>query len=126
MATKKNGKEYPTDSAFVWLKRNDAEYENAPYLKGFVSLPPELVRGNTALESICYYDSERDNYNLDICLWKKGNGVLSGLISKSWKLKDDIDGDDLDLDDEKEEEEEDTIPFAFESETPSTTKRKRR
>jgi len=126
MATKKGKKEFeqPADEGFIWLKRSDSDNENAPYLRGFVSLPVELVKGCAGLESICYYDEERGSYTLDISLWKKGNGVLSGKLTKSWKLKDSVD-DELDLDDE-EEEEEDVIPFEQEKETKAKTKGARR
>jgi len=127
MATKKGKKEYEqaTDEGFIWLKRNDSDNDKAPYLNGFLSLPVELVKGCEALESICYYDEERGSYALDISLWKKGNGVLSGKLTKSWRLKDSID-DELDLDDDDEEEEEDVIPFEMEKETKAKTKRARR
>jgi len=136
MATKKGKKEYeqPTEMGYVWLKRRDSKNEKAPYLSGFVSLPEELVKGCEALESLCYYDEERGNYTLDISLWKNGNGVLSGKITKSWKLKDSKDSvdDELDLDDDDDddddaqEEEEDVIPFEMEKETKPKAKRARR
>ena len=125
MVTKKGKKEYEraTDEGFIWLKRNDSDNDKAPYLKGFVSLPEELVKGCDGLESICVYNEEHESYTLEVSLWKKGNGVLSGKLAAPVKLKDSVD-DELDLDDE--EEEEDVIPFEMEKETKAKTKRARR
>lgn len=92
---------------FLYISKND-RYEdggNLPFMRGFVSIPAHLV---DAIQEMGFYDEERDSYQLDVSLWKKGGGVLSGTIKKSWKVdKDEEKDDDLDLDDEDEDEDDD-------------------
>ena len=88
---------------FLYISKND-RYEdggNLPFMRGFVSIPANLV---DTIQEMGFYDEERDSYQLDVSLWKKGGGVLSGTIKKSWKVDKDEEDDDLDLDDEDEDD----------------------
>lgn len=92
---------------FLYISKND-RYEdggNLPFMRGFVSIPAHLV---DAIQEMGFYDEERDSYQLDVSLWKKGGGVLSGTIKKSWKVDKDEEDDDLDLDDEDEDDDDDS------------------
>ena len=93
---------------FLYISKND-RYEdggNLPFMRGFVSIPAHLV---DAIQEMGFYDEERDSYQLDVSLWKKGGGVLSGTIKKSWKVdKDEEEDDDLGLDDEDEDDDDDS------------------
>jgi len=91
----------------LYISKND-RYEdggNLPFMRGFVSIPAHLV---DAIQEMGFYDEERDSYQLDVSLWKKGGGVLSGTIKKSWKVDKDEEDDDLDLDDEDEDDDDDS------------------
>jgi hypothetical protein len=118
---------------FVWVNRN--ERSDTPYLRGFVSIPSELI---DKIEEMSTYDEGRDSYQLDIALFKKGNGVLSGNIKESWKkhanedndmddeldeeLDDDDDDDEYEEEEEEEEEEEDE-PFTTPAKKKTTSRR---
>jgi len=88
---------------FLYISKND-RYEdggNLPFMRGFVSIPANLV---DTIQEMGFYDEERDSYQLDVALWKKGGGVLSGSIKKSWKVDKDEEDDDLDLDDDDDDD----------------------
>ena len=109
--TKTKAKAKPQQDIFLYVSKND-KYEdggNLPFMRGFVSIPADLV---DAIQAMGFYDEQRDAYQLDVALWKKGGGVLSGSIKQSWKVDKENEEDDLDLelgdDDEDGEEEEDS------------------
>ena len=106
--TKTKAKAKAQQDIFLYISKND-RYEdggNLPFMRGFVSIPAHLV---DAIQEMGFYDEERDSYQLDVSLWKKGGGVLSGTIKKSWKVdKDEEDDIDLDLDDEGEDDDDDS------------------
>jgi len=88
---------------FLYISKND-RYEdggNLPFMRGFVSIPANLV---DTIQEMGFYDEERDSYQLDVALWKKGGGVLSGSIKKSWKVDKDEEDDDLDFDDDDDDD----------------------
>ena len=61
-----------TDS-FVYLKRTSTENPKAPFVKGFISFTPELLRELLSQEPDSY-----GRVKLDIALWTKEQGVLQG------------------------------------------------
>ena len=104
--TKTKTKAKAQQDMFLYISKND-RYEdggNLPFMRGFVSIPANLV---DTIQEMGFYDEERDSYQLDVSLWKKGGGVLSGTIKKSWKVDKDEEGDDLDLDDEDDDSDDD-------------------
>jgi len=104
--TKTKTKAKAQQDMFLYISKND-RYEdggNLPFMRGFVSIPANLV---DTIQEMGFYDEERDSYQLDVSLWKKGGGVLSGTIKKSWKVDKDEEGDDLDLDDDDDDSDDD-------------------
>ena len=104
--TKTKTKAKAQQDMFLYISKND-RYEdggNLPFMRGFVSIPANLV---DTIQEMGFYDEERDSYQLDVSLWKKGGGVLSVTIKKSWKVDKDEEGDDLDLDDDDDDSDDD-------------------
>ena len=64
------------DKGFIWLGVNDSDNDRAPYLKGFVKLPPELLEMIEDAET-----DEEGNVILQVSLWKgEKRGTLSGSV----------------------------------------------